>query len=428
MIPAVIERCAGIDVHKKFVMVCVLIGPADSNPTPQIRRFSTFNAELERLRKWLLELQCNRVAMESTGPYWKPVFNVLEEAGIEMVLANPQQVKNLRGHKTDPKDAHWLAHLFRHGMIRPSYIPPKPIRELRDLTRRRKQLVRNGAMERNRVQKLLEEANVKLGSVLSDVFGASGQNMVEALMKGEATAEQIAQLAQRRARKKIPEIQKSIEGHRLNQTHRDLMQQCMTHLAFLEEQIEEIDQQIQNKIRSYGLSEAYELLQTVPGMQAEAAATVLAEVGADVQAFPSAAKLSSWAGVCPGNNESAGKRKSSHTTKGNPYLREVLLECAWASSRKKNSQMQHRYRRLLGRRGKKRAAVAVAHALVQAVYYVLSTRKPFVDTAEPPRSPGQVRRLVRHHTRRLRKLDCWTRRTKSDNKGNSMAQNQQTSG
>src|SRR5947209_5315614 len=426
MIPAVIERCAGIEVNKNFVMVCVLIGPADSNPTPQIRRFSTFNAELERLRKWLLELQCNRVAMESTGPYWKPVFNVLEEAGIEMVLANPQQVKNLRGHKTDPKDAHWLAHLFRHGMIRP--IPPKPIRELRDLTRRRKQLVRNGAMERNRVQKLLEEANVKLGSVLSDVFGASGQDMVEALMKGEATAEQIAQLAQRKARKKIPEIQKSIEGHRLNQTHRDLMQQCMTHLAFLEEQIEEIDQQIQNKIRSYGLSEAYELLQTVPGMQAEAAATVLAEVGADVQAFPSAAKLSSWAGVCPGNNESAGKRKSSHTTKGNPYLREVLLECAWASSRKKNSQMQHRYRRLLGRRGKKRAAVAVAHALVQAVYYVLSTRQPFVDTAEPPRSPGQVRRLVRHHTRRLRKLDCWTRRTKSDNKGNSMAQNQQTSG
>ena len=283
-------------------------------------------------------------------------------------------------------------------------------------------------MERNRVQKLLEEANVKLGSELSDVFGASGQNMVEALMKGEATAEQIAQLAQRRARKKIPEIQKSIEGHRLNQTHRDLMQQCMTHLAFLEEQIEEIDQQIQNKIRSYGLSEAYELLQTVPGMQAEAAATVLAEVGADVQAFPSAAKLSSWAGVCTGNNESAGKRKSSHTTKGNPYLREVLLECAWASSRKKNSQMQHRYRRLLGPRGKKRAAVAVAHALVQAVYYVLSTRKPFVDTAEPRRSPGQVRRLVRHHTRRLRKLDCWTRRTKSENKGNSMAQNQQTSG
>src|SRR5881227_1534842 len=145
MIAAVMERCAGIDVHKKFVMVCVLIGPADSNPTPQIRRFSTFNADLERLRKWLLELQCNRVARESTGSYWKPVFNVLEEAGIEMVLANPQQVKNLRGHKTDPKDAHWPAHLFRHGMIRPSYIPPKPIRELRDLTRRRKQLVRNGA-------------------------------------------------------------------------------------------------------------------------------------------------------------------------------------------------------------------------------------------------------------------------------------------
>jgi transposase len=411
MIPAIEERCAGIDVHKKFVMVCALAGPAHAEPEMKIRRFGTCNAELVQLREWLEEMDCRHVVMESTGPYWKPVFNVLEEAGVKTTLANPQQVKNLRGHKTDVKDCQWLAHLLRHGLIRPSYIPPRPIRELRDLTRRRKQLVRNGAMERNRVQKLLEEANVKLGNVLSDVFGASGQEMVAALVKGEATAEQIAQLAKQRARKKIPALQAAVEGHRMNQTQRDLIRQCMAHMAFLEQQIEEVDQQIQEKIHTFGLSQSYELLQTVPGIKKEAAATVLAEVGANVDAFPNAAKLSSWAGVCPGNNESAGKRKSTRTTKGNPYLRDMLLECAWSSSHRKNSQMQHRYQRLQPRKGHKRAIVAVAHALVQAVYYVLSTRQPFVDTAEPPRTCAAVHRLIRHHTRRLRKLGCWLQNT-----------------
>jgi transposase len=326
------------------------------------------------------------------------------------------------------KDCQWLAHLLRHGMIRPSYIPPRPIRELRDLTRRRKQLVRNGAMERNRVQKLLEEANVKLGNVLSDVFGASGQEMLLALVQGEATAEQIAQLAKQRARKKIPQIQAALEGHRMNQTQRDLISQCMSHMAFLEQQIEEVDRQIQDKIRNFGLSQSYALLQTVPGMKKEAAATVLAEVGATVDAFSTPAKLSSWAGVCPGNNESAGKRKSTRTTKGNPYLRDMLLECAWASSHRKNSQMQHRYQRLQPRKGHKRAIVAVAHARIQAVYYVLSTRQPFVDTAEPPRSPATVRRLIRHHTRRLRKLGCWLQRGTQPTQTSTLQKPQVTSG
>lgn len=428
MIPAVMERCAGIDVHKKFVMVCVLTGAANMNPEPKIRRFGTNNAQLGQLRDWLKELNCMDVVMESTGPYWKPVFNVLEESGCKTTLANPQQVKNLRGHKTDMKDCQWLAHLLRHGMIRPSYIPPRPIRELRDLTRRRKQLVRNGAMERNRVQKLLEEANVKLGNVLSDVFGASGQDMLAALVKGEATAEQIAQLAKQRARKKIPEIQAAVEGHRMNQTHRELIRQCMAHMAFLEEQIEEVDRQIQEKIRTFGLSQAYELLQTVPGIKKEAAATVLAEVGADVDAFASPAKLSSWAGVCPGNNESAGKRKSTRTTKGNPYLRDMLLECAWASSHRKNSQMQHRYRRLQPRKGHKRAIVAVAHALIQAVYYVLSTRRPFIDTAEPPGTTATIHKLIRHHTRRLHKLGCWLQRATQQGETHTIQKQQLTSG
>jgi len=211
----------------------------------------------------------------------------------------------------------------------------------------------------------------------------------------------------------------------MNQTQRELIHQCMAHMAFLEEQIEEVDRQIQDKIGSFGLSQSYALLQTVPGMKKEAAATVLAEVGANVEAFSTPAKLSSWAGVCPGNNESAGKRR---TTKGNPYLRDMLLECAWASSHRKNSQMQHRYQRLQPRKGHKRVIVAVAHALIQAVYYVLSTRQPFVDTAEPPRSPTTVRRLIRHHTRRLRKLNCWLERGIRTTQTNTLQKPQITSG
>lgn len=410
MIPAVVERCAGIDVHKKFVTVCVLTGAAHLEPEPKRRRFGTCNAELCELRDWLLAEKCQKVAMESTGPYWRPVFNVLEEAGLEVVLANPQQVKNLRGHKTDMKDCWWVAHLLRHGMIRPSYIPSRTIREMRDLTRRRKQLIRNGAMERNRVQKVLEEANIKIGSVLSDVFGASGQDMLLALVEGRATAKQIAQLAKRQARKKIPQLQAALEGHRMTETQRELIRQCMSHMAFLEQQIDEVDKQIQERIRAFQFSESYGLLQTVTGIKAEAAATVLAEVGDTVAAFPSGANLSSWAGVCPGNNESGGKRKSTRTTKGNPYLRDVLLECAWAASRRKNSQMQHLYQRLEHRLGHKRAIVAVAHALAQAIYHVLSTRRPYIDTAEPPRT-SKVKRLIRHHTRRLRKLGCWLQQT-----------------
>jgi transposase len=423
MIPAVLERCAGIDVHKKFVVACVLVGAAHMEPEREVRRFSTFNADLAKLRDWLLDRDCKQVAMESTGVYWRPVFNVLEEAGIEAVVANPQQVKNLRGHKTDLRDCRWLAHLFRHGMIRPSYIPPRPIRDLRDLTRRRKQLVRNGAMERNRVQRLLEEANIKLGNVLSDVFGVSGQHMLEALVKGRSTPAQMAQLARRRLRSKIPAIQAALEGHRLTPTQRDLIQQCMQHMAYLEQQIEQVDQQIQEKIQQGGFTQAYELLQTVPGFKQEAAATVLAEVGADVNSFPSAAKLSSWAGVCPGNNETGGKRKSTRTTKGNPHLRDLLLEAAWASAHRKNSQMQNRYRRLQPRKGHKRAIVAVAHSLVHAIYYVLSTRKPFLDTAEPPRKATTVQRLIRHHTRRLKKLSCWLQ-SATQHQGDQIMENQ----
>lgn len=406
MIPAVLERVAGIDVHKKFVVVCVMLGPAHAIPEVKKRRFGTMNAELEQLRAWLEELDCHHVALESTGSYWKPVANVLEDKDFQITLANPQQVKMLRGHKTDMKDCQWLAHLHRHGMIRASYIPPRPVRELRDLTRRRKQLIRNSADERNRIQKLLEEGNVKLGSVLTDVFGASGQAILIALMEGKASPEQMAEMAQRQARKKIPQIQASLQGHRLREAHRSLLRQGLEHLAFLDKQIEQVEEQIQQKIKASGFAAVYQRLQTVPGIKTDAAAVVLAEIGGDVQAFPSSKKLSSWAGVCPGNNESAGKRKSSRTTKGNPYLRDMLLESAWASSRKKNCAMKHRYAHLQPRKGHKRAIVAVAHSIVRAIYWVLSTGQDWVDSAEPTLSPKQTQKLIKHHSRRLRRLRC----------------------
>jgi len=408
MIPAVIERCAGIDVGKTFVVVCVMIGPANGEAQAEIRKFGTMNSSLEQLRQWLEESGCTQVVMESTGSYWKPILHVLEQSPrLHIVLANSQQVKGLRGHKTDPSDSHWLAHLLRHGMIRASYIPPQAIRELRALTRRRKQLVRAGAQERNRVQKELEECNIKLGNVLSDVFGLSGQLMLEALVEGKSNPEQIAQLAQRQARKKIPQLQAALEGHRLDMVQRQLIQLSLQHMAVLEDQIERLDETIFQHIQAAGLQTEHDLLQTIPGVKKQAAASILAELGPDMKVFGTGSKCSSWSGVCPGNNESAGKKKRAPVMRGNPWLRSTLVECAWAGANKKDSALQHRYQRLCPRLGHKRAIVAVAHALVLTVFDVLSQHQPYDGLGADPLPPQKLQRLVRHHTRRLKTLKRW---------------------
>jgi transposase len=406
MISAVIERCAGIDVGKSFLVCCVAVGAAQDEAVMETRKFGTIVSELKKLKAWLEECACTHVAMESTGIYWRPVFNLLEEQ-FEVVLANSQEVKNRRGHKTDWKDSQWLAHLLRHGMIRPSFIPPRAIRPLRDLTRRRKQMVRLGADERNRVQKVLEDANVKLGNVLSDVLGASGQAMLEALLEGKAQPAEIAQLARKRAKSKIPEIQAALEQHYLTEHHRSLIRHSMRHLAFLEEEIEELDREITRQIESEGFARQFQLLPSIPGIKSEAAASILAEVGGDMGQFPTAAHLNSWAGVCPGNNESGGKRKSGRTTKGDPWLRETLVECAWSGSRKNDSSFQHRYQRLSPRIQHKRALVAVAHMLLTAVYQVLRTNTEYKPPRGDTMSTVEVRRIVRHHTRRLRNVSKW---------------------
>lgn len=319
MIPAVIERCAGIDVGRKIIDVCLMVGEAQAEPELEIRRFSTLNEDLERMRQWLKKRGITHVAMESTGSYWRPIYNILDDGNVEVVLANSQHIKNLRGHKTDRNDARWIAHLLRHGMIRPSFIPNRETRELRDLTRRRKQMVGCAAEERNRVQRVLQEANVQVGTVLSDVFGESGLNMLEALMNSHATPEQIAELAVRQARKKIPLLKKALEGHRMTDHHRKLIRHSMEHLAFLEEEISELDQEISEQVRAHAdLKKATELAQSVKGIKETAAASIIAETGADIQQFPDGGKLSSWVGTCPGNNITGGKRRSAPARKGNP--------------------------------------------------------------------------------------------------------------
>jgi transposase len=407
MIEAVIERCAGIDVGRKFVVVCVMVGEAQTTPQYEIRKFLTLNNELEQLRQWLEETGCTHVVMESTGSYWKPIFHVLDDGRLQVVLANSQQVKNLRGHKTDRNDSRWLAHLLRHGMIRPSFIPPREIRELRDLTRRRKQLIGNAIDERNRVQRVLQEANVQLGAVLSDVFGSSGLDMLDALVNQEATPPEIAQLARKQARKKIPQIQAALEGHRLTGHHRGLIQHSMRHLAFLEEEIAALDDEIAHKMESASLQPAMELMESIPGIKKAAAAAILAETGTQMSQFPRAPQLPSWIGVCPGNNESAGKRKSGQTTKGNPWARRALVECAWSATRKKDSATQQLYERLKPRIQHKRALVAVAHWITLRIYEVLSTGKPYQAGQDPTLTRSQTLRLARHHSRRLRHLHKW---------------------
>jgi len=410
MICAAVERCAGIDVGKKVLAVCVMVGPLEGEPEVERRQFQTIRADLDRLRAWLRFRGVTHVVMESTGSYWKPVFNVLEGT-VQVYLANPQEVKNRRGHKTDDKDGWWLAHLLRHAMIHPSFIPPRPIRELRDLTRRRKRLLSNATSEKNRVQKILEDANVKLGNVLTDVFGVSGQLMLDKLTEGKATAAEIAALAKARAKKKIPAIIAALEGHQMSAHHRRMIGYSLEHLRFLEEQLAELDRDIAEQIQQAGLSQRWEDLRSIPGIQQTSAAAILAETGQNMNQFPSEKHFSSWAGVCPGNNQSGGKKnKGGPTTGGNPWLRCALTECAWAAANKKDCFIKDRFWRIASKHGGKKgpAIVAVAHTLLILVYEVLRTGKPYQERAQPIMSEVQRQRLIRHHARRLGKLGLAT--------------------
>lgn len=438
MIPVVRENCAGLDVHRDMVMACWMSGAADREAQWEVQKFGTTVGDLLRLKGWLEERGCRDVVVESTGVYWEPVYNVLAEGweeqrrlervgqqrklseeeqkrqqemaakAIRVILANPQEVKNRRGHKTDKKDAWWLAHLFRHGMIRPSYVPERAVRELRMLTRLRREKIRNAAQEKNRLQKVLEQGNVKLRGVMTDLFGATGEAILRAMiLEKETEPAKLADLAQGRLKEKKEQIVAALAGSQLPETHRFLLRQGMEHLAVLVQQIEELDRQVEKKIQAEGWAKPYRNLQTIPGVKETAASEIVAEVGPQATAFPSAAHLSSWGGVCPGNNESAGKRRSGRTGKGNPYFRTTLNQSAWAGSRTKQSEFEARYQQLSPTLKHKGAIIGVAHALVYAIYGVLSWGRPY----QPPRVEGldrqQTQRLIRHHSKRLKKLQAW---------------------
>jgi transposase len=373
------QCCAGLDVHKQTVVACIRrVGP-DGAVNPQVRTFGTMTAELLALSEWLAHHGVEQVAMESTGVYWKPIFNLLEGC-FEIILVNAHRLKQVPGRKTDVKDAEWIAQLLQHGLLAASFIPPPEIRELRDLTRQRTQLIRDRATVANRIQKVLEDANIKLASVASDVLGVSGRAMIRAMIDGRDDPKELAELAQRRLRGKIPALRRALHG-RVTDHHRFLLRGLLDQIEFLETLIGRFDERIEEAMAPLG--EAAQRLQAIPGVGQQATEVIVAEVGTDMTKFPTAGHLSSWAGICSGNNESAGKRRTGKTTKGSQWLRTTLVQVAWAASRTKETIFSASYRRWAKRLGKKKALVAVAHKILVVIWCLLKRRSEYQERWRP---------------------------------------------
>jgi transposase len=395
-----VERGCGLDVHQATVVACLLILGKDGKVRKQVRTFATTTRELVSLRAWLLAEGCTHVAMESTGVYWKPIYAILEGA-LEIVVANAQHVKKVPGRKTDVKDAEWLADLLCHGLLRSSFVPPKPIRELRDLVRYRRKLVQSQAAERNRLLKVLETANIKLASVATDVFGMSGRLMLQALIEGRANPQEMAVLAKGKLRNKIPELELALEGN-IEEHHRFLLELQLQRLQAAEKDLATLEQRIQQKLEPYATQ--LELLDEIPGVDWAVAAVIIAELGVDMSVFQTVSQLVGWAGVCPGNNESAGKRKSSRITKGNVYLKTALVEAASAAARAKGTYLRDKFYRLKARRGYKRAVVAVAHKILVATYHMLSQNVSYNDLGDLYLDKLNKHHLTRNLVHRLERL------------------------
>jgi transposase len=397
----VYERCCGLDVHSKSVVACLRTPGERRQPQKEVRTFGTTTPELLRLADWLLQAGCTHVAMESTGVYWKPVFNLLESV-CEVLLVNAAHIKQVPGRKTDVKDAEWIAELLEVGLLRASFIPPQPIRELRDVTRYRKTLIQQRASEVNRVLKLLEDANIKLGHVATDVLGVSGRKMLEALIAGERDGKRLAALALGTMRKKTEQLGDALTG-RFTEHHAFLLGQLLAHIDELDRHIAACDTKVAEYNRPFA-QEKVERLQTIPGVSRRAAEVIVAEVGTDMNQFPTAAHLASWAGMCPGNHESAGKRKSGRTRKGDVWLRAVLVEAAWAAARTKNSYLAGLYGRLSRRRGQKKAIIAVGHSILVAVWHILKEGVDYEELGASHFDRLETERLTRHYLHRLEEL------------------------
>jgi len=431
----VYTHCAGLDVHKKTVVACARIVQEDGTRTSHIRTFPTTTAGLLTLLDWLLSLSITHVAMESTGEFWKPVYNLLE-GSLTILVVNAQHMKQVPGRKTDVKDAEWIAELLAHGLLRPSFVPPAPQRALRDLTRQRTNLVQERARVVNQMQKVLEWANIKLTSVVTDVTGVSARAMLEALVAGQTDVRVLADLAQGRLRAKISELEQALQGT-LQPHHAFMIAQHLAHLDLLEEQIAAFDTQIETMIQASGLpasppsevasrgaagvggadpgladasaqpggwAAARLICDAVPGIGTRTAETIIAELGCDMSRFPSAGHAASWAGLAPGQYESAGKRRSSRIRKGNRYLKAALIQASQAASKVKDSFLAAFYRRLASRRGKKKAIVALAHKILVIVYTLLKTGETYQERGAAALDEHQKDRLLARMQRRIEQL------------------------
>jgi transposase len=371
--------CAGLDVHKRTVVACVRrIGP-DGQVHTRVRTFGTMTAELLQLADWLAAEGVRQVALESTGVYWKPVYHLLE-GHLELMLVNARHIKNVPGRKTDVKDAEWIAQLLQHGLLTPSFVPPAEIRELRDLTRQRAQLIHERATVVNRVHKVLEDANIKLASVATDVLGKSGRAMIAALIAGETDPDPLAELARGSLRKKRPQLRRALEG-RVTEHHRFLLRTLMRQEEQLEGLIAQYGARIEEVMTPF--TEATARLRRIPGIGARAAEVIVAEIGTDMAKFPTAGHLCSWAGLCPGNDQSAGKHRSGRTTKGSRWLRATLVQVAWAAIRTKETIFQVVYRRWAKRLGRKKALVAVGHKILSVIYALLKNQTEYREWWTP---------------------------------------------
>jgi transposase len=395
-------RCAGLDVHKDTIVACVRC--VSSPPHRETRSFATTTRELLELSEWLSSHGCTHVAMEATGIYWRPVWHILED-GFTLILANARHIKNVPGRKTDVNDAMWIADLLAHGLIRASFVPPAPIQELRDLTRTRKQLVREIAQHSLRIQKVLEDANIKLGSVLSDVLGASGRAILLALIGGESDPERLADLAQGTARRKRSALVEALRG-RVSGHHCMMLKLHLDLIADLERALSEVDAAVGKALAP--INERARLLTTMPGISDLVAQVVVAEIGVDMARFPTAGHLISWAGLCPRNDESAGKRRSTRVRKSGTWLKTTLVTAAWAAVRVKASYLHAQFLRLKARRGAKKAILAVAASMLTAAYFMLRDGVPYRDLGPRHFDQRQRDNTIRRLIRRLHDLGCET--------------------
>lgn len=399
---AIYARVCGMDVHKDVVVACVrILDMKDGTVQSTLRRFGTMTADLLELRQWLAQEQVTHAAMESTGVYWQPVFNILE-GHFEVWVVNAQHIKKVPGRKTDMKDAEWIAQLLQCGLLKPSFVPDRQQRELRDLTRQQTKLLQQRSAVANRIQKVLERANIKLGSVATDVLGVSGRKMIEALIAGERDVGKLAELAEKRLRHKIPQLQRALEGE-LTEHHGFLLRRLLDQYDFFAKEIARISERLA-AIAPPSFCAAVERLDEVAGVAERGAQALLAETGTDMSRFPSHKHFASWAGRCPGNRESAGKRKSGKTPAANRHLDAVLTEIAHAAVRKKGSYFKSQYHRLAGRRGKKRAIGAVKHSILVTIYFMLRDNKPYTDLGANYFDKLNPQQQIRYHACKLKEL------------------------